>query len=643
MPSYESVSKDVRKLCGRSIRVRFAEQELHESELISRMLALRLGLFYDLLPSSPSARESFLQFRRTILGVVEIDVESYAGDWKFIKEFFLQSLEKWESPTLRDWPRAFKQHVCDRVHYTWIWNSVQALMLEGCGIGALVQWIVFDEKLNLRSLDLTDQMVAEYEEAEVQMHAWSYDPPQQLLEVIDDWSMTFNLQEHPFIPKHGNGATAEVPRRQATRGRKSEKLVYDDELLAWVRCRDISNIDPTFWFPAGYGDVCRTARLQCVPKSMVKNRTISAEPTVLQYLQQDLFNVMDEWFNATRPINEHINLHDQTRSAKACLRASREGALASIDLSAASDSVTCELIELLLRGTNFDDLLRGLMTTRSTCVETPAGRLVHLSKYGGMGNGTTFPVETFVFASLCECAARMATGTVDHSIEYYVYGDDILIDTRAVPLLLNLLEECHFTVNSTKSYWSTTGHIFREACGMWACDGEDITPLRLSRRLYWDDGKSVTEAAGWLSLYNDSLRYGYLTLRRVINALLQPLPWFPRVPRLSYTDAVRGGTYDSLQALTLDGYDTQWNVRSRSAWQYRDSRGGYQRTQFRCAASRTKTLPEAVSDEVLYFNWQLETLKRDRDGANETPEVEFGHSGPTVQRWTEIWVQLNFS
>jgi len=643
LPSYESVSKDVHKLCGRSIRVRYAEQELRESALFSRVLALRLGLFYDLLPSSPSARESFLQFRRTIFSVSEIDVEPYAGDWKNIKEIFLQSLEKWELPTFRDWPRAFKQRVCDRIQNKWIWNSVQALMLEGCGIGAIVQWIVFDEKLNLRSLDLTDQMVTEYEDAEQQMATWSYDPPQQLYEVIDDWSTSFCLQQYPFIPKHGNGATAEVPRRQATRGRKSERLVYDDQILAWVQRRDISNIDPTFWFPAGRGDVNRTARLQCVPKSMVKNRTISAEPTVLQYLQQDLFNVMDEWFSTTRPLCEHIDLHDQSRSAKACLEASREGALASIDLSAASDSVTCKLIELLLKDTNFDDLLRGLMTTRSSCVVTPAGRLIRLSKYGGMGNGTTFPVETFVFASLCECAARMATGTVDHTIRYYVYGDDILIDTKVVPVLLRLLDECHFTVNSTKSYWSTTGHIFREAGGMWACDGMDITPLRLSRRLYWDDGLSVTEAAGWVSLYNDSLRYGYLTLRRVINTLLQHLPWFPRIPRLSITDEQRGGTYDSIQALTLDGCDTQWNVRSRFAQGFRDKRGGYQRIQYRCCGARTKTLPEDVSDEVLYFNWQLETLKRHEDEGNEPSDVEFGHSGPTVQRWTEIWAQLNFS
>jgi septum formation topological specificity factor MinE len=573
------------------------------------------------------------------MGISLIDVGLYAGDWKLLKEFFLMSLEKWSDPDLRDWPLAFKQQVdALGIHYKWIRWSVEAIMLEGCGIGTVLQWLVFDEKLNLRSLDLTEAMVAEYRAFEDEMRDWKYDLPQVLYEVVDDWSTQFCLQIFPFTPMHGHGATAELPRRQATRGRKSQGLVCDRRILDYVKLRDVSNIDPLFFFPAGeVPEISRTARLQCVPKSMVKNRTISAEPTVLQYLQQDLFRVWDKYFQMR--LSEHIDLHDQSLSRDLCLKASRTGDIASIDLSNASDSVTCALVSSLLGGTPMDDLLTGLMSTRSTHVSLPDGSVIPLLKYGGMGNGTTFPVETFVFSVLCESAARMATGTVDHRRIYRVYGDDILIDTDLVPALLNLLEQCHFTVNATKSYWSRNGHIFREACGMFACDGVDITPLRLSRRLYVDDWDTVTEAAGWVSLINDSLRYGYLTLRRVINALLSPTQWYRRLPRLSLSKEAQGRTSDSIYVLTLDGCDTQWCVKSRAAWNFHDRRGGYQVPQIRVMVARTRTLPESVPDEVLYFNWQLETLGRPEDGEHQYPDRSFSHSGPSVQRWTEAWVQ----
>lgn len=637
MLSYESVSKVVEKLSRRSIRVVLGDTELRqERALITRVLILRTCLLDDLASAVPSAGESWSRWLRTVCSINELDVGQYATDWSLLKETLLQSLQEWNEPDLKGWPRAFKQHVYGSISYKWIWNSVRDLMEGGAGFSEVIQWIVFDEKLNLTSLDLTDQTVEGYLASEKEAKLWSYDPPQELFEVIDDWAYGFNLQLYEFHPKHGSGATAETPRRMSTAARKSQRLQSDEDIRRWVQKRDVSNIPTTFWFPAGETcSVNRTARFQCVPKSMLKNRAISAEPTVLQYLQQDLFYVLDQWFSAHYELKNHIDLHDQKKSSDLCLLGSQSGSISSIDLSAASDSVTRTLVKILLQGTELDDLLDGLMTVRSTHVLMPDGSTVELEKFGGMGNGTTFPIETLIFSACCEYAVR-TTHRGRHASVWRVYGDDILIETECVPNLLKILEQLHFKVNREKSYWSTTGHIFREACGMWALDGVDITPLRLSRRLRWTGDHSPADAAGWIALSNLCLQYRYESTRRAIMALLRSEPWFYFISRIDESE-VR--TTASPYFVVPDGTATQWKCRHRWAGSFRDKRGGYQVHQWRAKVFRDSTLPDSTPDEYHYFVWEL-----GRYNERVAPElVSFGVSarGPSVQRWTDAWVSLS--
>lgn len=641
MPSYESVSKDVQKLLGRTINLHRDGVPLpKELALFRRALAMRLCLYLDLIGTSPSAEGKWMKVRRTILSLTDIDVGRYASSWGNAKECFLQLLEC-QFVTREDRIRGFKHRVREYDPDQWIVTSAVMLMEEGVPDARILQWLVFDEKLNFRSLDLVSECVEAYRDAEAEMRDWQYQIPDTLKEVARSWFADFCLQSYPFRPSHGSGATAEVRRKDASWDLKNMFLVSDDRLMTWVKLRDVSNISPDFWFFAGGGAVRRTATLQCVPKSMTKNRTISAEPTVLQFLQQDLFRAMDDWFNQTPVLAKHINMHDQERSRKACLRASVRGDLASVDLSAASDSVTLPLLRELLAGTGGEDLLFGLESTRSQEVLLPDGSTLPLVKYGGMGNGTTFPVETLIFAMICEAAIRDTEGSTRSTWEYYVYGDDILIDVRALPRLYELLDLLHFTVNKTKSFHSTHGHIFREACGMWALDGEEVTPLRLSRRLYWEGGHTPSEAVGWMHLYNDALRYGFLALRRCINCICAGLPWFEKSMRVSITH--ERAQFDGMYVLTFEEACTNYQIRSRAAWvtaaNWRcGSRNcGYQRVQHRAVVPVSRGTARPVSDESRYFSWMLRTLLTDREREDITP-IQAKEPAASVLRWAEKWV-----
>lgn len=612
----------VQKLSGRSPVIAYKGAVLpQESLLFERVLQMRMSLYIDLLPDSdPSARKKVQQLLRTILSLEVIDVEQYADSWKALKEDFLGSFALFESEV--DHQRAFKQRARGLSTLKWIGNSVVGLIEGGVRDADVIQWLVFDEKLNLRSLDLTAVCYSDYVSQEEQMRKWQYEIAPDLQQIADDWMSTLTLQLFPFRPKHGSGATAELSRRQATEAGKNACLVGDERLLEYLQMRYASaDTDQSYWFFGGLAvEANRTGRVQCVPKSLTKNRTISAEPTTLQFLQQDLFAVMDDWFSSG-PLRRHVHLHDQRASQDLCLKASRDGRFSTIDLSSASDSVTVPLVRSLFRES---DLCDALMSTRSTHVIFN-DTTIELTKYGGMGNGTTFPVESTVFSMLCEAACRRAG--CDRP-EYLVYGDDIILPTEAVDDLLQLLEENHFTVNVSKSYFNTTGSFFREACGMWALNGTDITPLRLSRRLYWRDGTSPSEAAGWLSLYNDSLRWGYLMLRRCINDILRATPWFRSIRRVPYFEE-RGGKpwVPSVYALTFDGNDTNWQV--PHTWNRRLRGGCLFHHEAKCLTIKATTTPTAVPDENRYFSYWIRQLSRSdlatetifRRGSVETPST----------------------
>jgi len=249
-------------------------------------------------------------------------------------------------------------------------------------------------------------------------------------------------------------------------------------------CRDISSRE-------------LPSRMVCVPKTYSKPRLIAAEPSANQWCQQ---NIWHYFCNRTRSswISKFVRFNDQTLNQELCTVGSRSGTLATIDLSAASDRVTCHAVGQMFRGNpKLLDCLRASRTQIvSQEVTDKVPREIRLRKFSTMGNACTFPVESLLFLSialatvLAKRGLRPTLGNVRRLAgQVAVFGDDIIVPVDCRELLVEALEILDFKVNTQKSFWNGN---FRESCGVDAFRGVNVTPA------YWrtfNDGKPESLAS----------------------------------------------------------------------------------------------------------------------------------------------------
>jgi hypothetical protein len=122
----------------------------------------------------------------------------------------------------------------------------------------------------------------------------------------------------------------------------------------------------------------------------------------------------------------------------------------------------------------------------------PNGEAVALRKFAPMGSALCFPVECIIFSAIVEWAIGQAHGSPNHS-NYCVYGDDIVVETEYAPYVIEALEEYGFKVNTDKSYYTLTRLNYRESCGGEFVFGEDVTPVKISRKFHGLDRPSLLE------------------------------------------------------------------------------------------------------------------------------------------------------
>ncbi|DAD50912.1 RNA-directed RNA polymerase [ssRNA phage SRR5467091_6] len=198
-------------------------------------------------------------------------------------------------------------------------------------------------------------------------------------------------------------------------------------------------------------------RLSFVPKSAKTHRGIVVEPWLNSICQLGIGDVI-----AKRLRLIGIDIRDQTRNQQLAREGSVTGALATLDLSSASDTIADSLVAELLP----PDWLSLLTLCRTSTVEYK-GRVFRLEKFSSMGNGFTFPLETLIFWALTSsCCPKGSTVSV--------YGDDIICPTKYVEDVIQVLTHLGFSINMQKSFW--TGK-FRESCGTDWISGIDIRPL----------------------------------------------------------------------------------------------------------------------------------------------------------------------
>lgn len=286
-------------------------------------------------------------------------------------------------------------------------------------------------------------------------------------------------------PKHGPGAVSE----------RGELIKY--ELRSWPR--KLNAVFPADYF-ASHDLSDRTdddrehpARMCAVPKTQKGPRLIAAEPSAHQWIQGGIQRWLEDRVKSTF-LGLSIDFRNQEYSKGLALEASSSGRFATVDLSAASDRLCTRLVEYVFQGHHV--LLDALHASRSRSLVIPGGlhsnypkdRHFLLRKFAPMGSACTFPIQTIVFTMFAHFALCEAEQDWDLSSDGFrrratsirVFGDDIILSVEAYGHLQRMLTACGLKVNEGKSF---SKGAFREACGMDAYRGNDVTPAYI-RKLY---------------------------------------------------------------------------------------------------------------------------------------------------------------
>jgi len=207
-------------------------------------------------------------------------------------------------------------------------------------------------------------------------------------------------------------------------------------------------------------------RIAFVPKDAQKERTIAIEPTLNLYLQLGV-----DGYIRRRLKRWGVDLDSQEKNQElARLGSLRDDdkSFCTIDLSAASDSVSLKLCELLLP----KEWLTYLMDLRS-----PSGvvgkDLIIYEKISSMGNGYTFALESALFTALIYAVFK-ASGDAYSPKVCAIFGDDLIVPKKHYFKVVEALRLAGFRLNLTKTF--SHGPV-RESCGSDWFRGLPVRPV----------------------------------------------------------------------------------------------------------------------------------------------------------------------
>lgn len=210
-------------------------------------------------------------------------------------------------------------------------------------------------------------------------------------------------------------------------------------------------------------------RFTTVPKNAKTDRPICVEPHLNMVLQRIYGKVISKRlkrFGIDTEMQHEVN----RILAERC---SIDDRMVTIDLSAASDTISVELIRNLLPEDWFDVLnnIRSHFTQYDDCQRENA-------KFSSMGNGFTFELETLIFWAL-SCAS-LHFNNLDRKNNVSVFGDDIIVATPAADTLVDLLTYCGFSLNMEKTFLHGP---FKESCGSDFWNGYNVRPFFLKKEV----------------------------------------------------------------------------------------------------------------------------------------------------------------
>lgn len=327
---------------------------------------------------------------------------------------------------------------------------------------------------DLPGVDRTAAAMQSFEEAEQRCASanerladlWNRPIPERYRTILSEARRTlahlfegFTLDEISDRVGWGPGATTSLPRARSTHQNK------------WVSCSHLTASCLPYYYAfqrwSGWifdrPIVVAGNKVTTVPKNAKTDRTIAIEPDWNMFFQLGLGRTirsrLQRRFGILRKNSQQVN-------RLLARKGSEDGFLATVDLKGASDSVSLALVEALLPS----DVLSVVLDLRSPFGELQDGSTVSYEKVSSMGNGFTFELETALFFAIAKAAAGHAC----------VYGDDIVVPSSSVPLLVDVLAFCGFETNTKKTF---SHGPFRESCGGHYFGGVDVTPFYVRDRL----------------------------------------------------------------------------------------------------------------------------------------------------------------
>lgn len=345
----------------------------------------------------------------------------------------------------------------------------------------------FDDKSVESDKEKTQKALAKFREAEdvcTVANAWFYNhaalanerwpPPdcdpdvwQALLlakRKIAKWLGPFDWNEGAAGFRFTHGASFGMPRTRSTPAHKYSgklEITHNAEPLARAAMQ---------LYPAWGGRSADEApikvvdgnRVLCVPKSYKVHRVIAAEPSGNMFFQKGIGLALRRRLKAIG-----VDLRSQTMNRDFAYFGSVTGAVATIDLSMASDTVSKGIVDWAIP----PDWVEAMGYCRSPFGKLPDGSKVLYRKWSSMGNAYTFELETMLFYGIARACAVLS-GCDERFVT--CYGDDIIAPSRAGDLLIRTLRRCGFVPNEKKSFVSGP---FRESCGSHYLSGQDVTPF----------------------------------------------------------------------------------------------------------------------------------------------------------------------
>jgi hypothetical protein len=140
-----------------------------------------------------------------------------------------------------------------------------------------------------------------------------------------------------------------------------------------------------------------------------------------------------------------------------------------------------------------------------------------------MGNATTFPVQSVVFAVLAISALLGKLPPTYRNVKRVaqsvrVYGDDIIVPSNGSHQVVDWITSAGLIVNTRKSF--LVGN-FKESCGVDAFRGVDVTPLYVRHHPIAISKEEPTTIAHYVSLSNQAWFRGLYTLSACFKSLAE--------------------------------------------------------------------------------------------------------------------------